>query len=353
MIDPVLQLVVRTVRRSPFLRRMVADLVERAKEGTPDFERFPELAEFADSRGHAFVLRSGVRDHVNPGWHSMCDPTPATETLAQRESKARARGSLSDVRRFANLLRPYSGGLEDKTVLEIECYDGAHAFALAKAGTDRVVASDVSAYYVQQSIATTDADEQSDRLVRLRTQLAASFNASTNAVEFVQDDITASSLPSEMFDVICSWEVLEHVADPAATFSEMSRLLKPGGISIHDYNPFFCLSGGHSLCGLDFVWGHVRLNPEDFARYVRQFRPAEAEAAINFFEYNLNRMTLLMLRDLCTRAGLQELSIIPAPKQGHATLVTSTIMEQCRAVHPTVTLLDLITPRVVAIHRKP
>lgn len=80
--------------------------------------------------------------------------------------------------------------------------------------------------------------------------------------------------------------------------------------------------------------------------------PARVAAVTNFFEYNLNRMTLFMMRDLCTRAGLQELSITCAPKQGHAALVTSTIMGQFRAVHPAVTLLDPITPSVVAIHRK-
>jgi 2-polyprenyl-3-methyl-5-hydroxy-6-metoxy-1,4-benzoquinol methylase len=41
-----------------------------------------------------------------------------------------------------------------------------------------------------------------------------------------------SSLPSKTFDCITLWHVLEHFNDPVKYFSEISRLLKPGGLCV-------------------------------------------------------------------------------------------------------------------------
>ena len=70
----------------------------------------------------------------------------------------------------------------------------------------------------------------------------------------------------------------------------MFRILKPGGYSFHEYNPFFSFNGGHSLCTLDFMWGHVRLSSIDFPKYLKQFRPFEYDLAMRFYKENLNRM---------------------------------------------------------------
>ena len=60
-------------------------------------------------------------------------------------------------------------------------------------------------------------------------------------------------------------------------------------------NPFFSFNGGHSLCTLDFMWGHVRLSETEFERYLIQFRPKENKVAMKFYRNNLNRMTLKKL----------------------------------------------------------
>jgi SAM-dependent methyltransferase len=44
----------------------------------------------------------------------------------------------------------------------------------------------------------------------------------------------AVTLPPESFDVILSVAVLEHVYDPDASFDAMHRLLKPGGLLLHE-----------------------------------------------------------------------------------------------------------------------
>jgi 2-polyprenyl-3-methyl-5-hydroxy-6-metoxy-1,4-benzoquinol methylase len=46
------------------------------------------------------------------------------------------------------------------------------------------------------------------------------------------DDITASKLAPQSFDLILCTEVVEHIADSAAAIAGMKRLLKPGGVLI-------------------------------------------------------------------------------------------------------------------------
>ena len=126
----------------------------------------------------------------------------------------------------------------------------------------------------------------------------------------MEDDITATGLEPGTFDAIVSFEVLEHVQDPRAAFTAMARLLRPGGIVYHDYNPFFAANGGHSLCTLDFPWGHA-LDAADFKRYVADLRPDEFDQALRFYSESLNRMTRAELRDSIADAGLDLLHVLP------------------------------------------
>lgn len=46
------------------------------------------------------------------------------------------------------------------------------------------------------------------------------------------------TFPPRMFDVVCLWDVLEHVADPVATLKVVASILKPGGhlvVNFPDY----------------------------------------------------------------------------------------------------------------------
>lgn len=40
----------------------------------------------------------------------------------------------------------------------------------------------------------------------------------------------ALPLPAEAFDLVCCWDVLEHVQNPRAVLSEVCRVLRPGGV---------------------------------------------------------------------------------------------------------------------------
>ena len=171
-------------------------------------------------------------------------------------------------------------------------------------------------------------------------------------VVFREDDICSPGVPSESVDVIFSWEVMEHVGDPAAAFNEMYRMLRPGGFVFHEYNPFFSINGGHSLCTLDFLWGHARLTAADFERYLDEVRPAEKGLALAFYHNNLNRMTLSDLQRHVADAGFTPLSVLPWSKRKHLELVTKDVLRQCVDVYPPATLADLISPVVWVLLQK-
>lgn len=100
-------------------------------------------------------------------------------------------------------------------------------------------------------------------------------------VQFHVGDVTKQTdLPDEYFDVVFSSSVIEHIADLPAAFKEIKRLLKPGGITMHSYDPYFHPAGGHSLGILDTPWGHVRLSKDEVLDYIRTMRPHEAPVAV-------------------------------------------------------------------------
>jgi SAM-dependent methyltransferase len=55
------------------------------------------------------------------------------------------------------------------------------------------------------------------------------FGAAIDGVELLNGDIGDVSLPEGSIDLVMSRSVMEHVENPVAVYSEISRVLKPGG----------------------------------------------------------------------------------------------------------------------------
>ncbi len=314
--------------------------------------------------GHSFVDRHGVRhpldhalrDRLKPGWQAMLDPAEADRQPSVRDLRSRATSAADTVREADQVVAAVTGKSLAGRILEIGCYDGAAAFQLARRDGIHVVASDFARYYVvQQRRRPSDNDllRSQARLVALRERARVVASVASDKVQFVEDDISSSSLAPSTFDAIVSFEVLEHVASPRAAFESMARLLVPGGVAYHEYNPFFSVVGGHSLCTLDMPWGHARLEPGDFERYVAEIRPIEAEQALRFYRDNLNRMTLADLRSAVARADLELVALLPWSDRTLLPDLTPQIVSEVQRVYPTAATEDLLATFVSVVVRKP
>jgi ubiquinone/menaquinone biosynthesis C-methylase UbiE len=58
------------------------------------------------------------------------------------------------------------------------------------------------------------------------------FDTSAGDLELHNADLGALPLPSESVDVVMARSVMEHVTDPLAVYSEVRRVLKPGGLFV-------------------------------------------------------------------------------------------------------------------------
>jgi len=337
----------------------VCRMLEKNITALPSKEKLGVWGGFVDAKGHRLDLLTGFRDLIKPGWEAMLRPDSAALSLPSQEyARLRFRMWHGNLDGVEQLLQKVSGSLKGQDILEVGAHDGATAYALAGYGARSVCATDKASYYLTQAPGKDPEARELEAVNRSLGQIRevyARFLDPDRAqrVRFADDDITASALPPAAFDLLLSWELLEHVTQPAAAFAAMARVLRPGGIAFHDYNPFFALNGGHSLCTLDFPWGHARLSGEDFERYIKELRPNEVERALTFYRNGLNRMTLRGVENYAREAGLTPLAILPQSSPSHLDLLDADAFAQCKAVYPDVEVLDLISPAVILVLQKP
>jgi 2-polyprenyl-3-methyl-5-hydroxy-6-metoxy-1,4-benzoquinol methylase len=328
--------------------------VQRAFNAPIDLGKFEKMGQFTDSLQNSYVLYRGLRSRIKPGWESMVATKPKKSSPVDLKNLKNA-GS-EKVNRILPVIKALGKSLDQCTVLEVGCHSGSASFALSEAGANKVTGSEFLGYKVESVELGSENNEMrlnevDDKLSTLRNQLAGQFTQSKN-VDFAEDDICNTKLPKNAYDIICSWEVLEHLHDPGKAFQNCYDLLKDDGIMIHRYNPFFSLNGGHSLCTLDFLWGHTRLSDSDFEKYLDEIRPDEKEKALSFYRKGLNRMTLHDLTKHLNAADLELVSIIPFTNQQHLLTVTEDVLIQSKMHYPDADILDFIAPLVLVAVRK-
>jgi SAM-dependent methyltransferase len=89
-------------------------------------------------------------------------------------------------------------------------------------------------------------------------------HAAPPPVTLMRMDATRLTFPDASFDVVHSYDVLEHVDDVEAVVRETVRVLRPGGLALYILMPYTCENGSHDYRligghrgGLP-LWAHLR-----------------------------------------------------------------------------------------------
>lgn len=171
----------------------------------------------------------------------------------------------------------------------------------------------------------------------------------------VADITTRTKYDDDSFDLIYSGSVLEHIVNLPDAIKEMSRLLRPGGVMVHNYNPFYGYNGAHALGIPDTPWGHTLMSAEDTRRYFWKFRPHEAKISSEWTDTALTRdYPIAKVQELLSDTGfhIHRWLEIKSPKMDPHSLTPEIVREALR-INPGITISDLLASGVSFIARKP
>lgn len=314
-------------------------------------DRFPVMGVYRHPDGEKISLYSGYREYLKPG-HFLAHTSERGYELFFRDNGEEyvGKAGINGAMQFISFIRQNLNiEIKGKKILEVGCGDGSLAYLLAAHG-----ASEIHGIDVEFSKFPFYAKHQ-EVLRKIVCELPIMKHKRIEDIEKIirlyQLDIQTPRI-NEQFDLILSNSVLEHIQDLGAGFKGMHALLKPGGIMVHKFNPFFSENGGHEFCILDFPWGHVRLSPEEVENYLNTYRAWEKEKAFKIFnrEFNAPRLTLDEIDTLANHAGF-EIQFASEECSFHWTYnsLPSRILSQCKRTYPKITWHDLISDRVTRV----
>lgn len=342
------------------LEDKVATLNKLVNLKVKNYENKPKIFDtFIDSYGKRYKLVDGLRDKIKPGWESNLKDKNYKSTPSKNEILFQIKCSKNQIKELERLMAIHSIFITPKMdILEIGAAEGAATYQIASKNPKSILGSDYFMYQANQSVSFKNINQtlelERKQLDRIRNKIGDFYSDDvSDKVSFIDDDICNSKIESESKDLILSWETLEHLQNPQNAFHEMYRILKPGGFAFHQYNPFFSYNGGHSLCTLDFMWGHVRLSAKDFERYLKQFRKEEYEMAMNFYKENLNRMTSNKLKAYIKKSGFEQIMFFPQVYFENYFELTELIYKDCKLNYPTIEVVDLVCPAFYVGLKKP
>jgi SAM-dependent methyltransferase len=171
-----------------------------------DVELDVELLKSEIKKTYASVSEQPEKDFIFPTGRAWAEDLDYPPELADVPERA--------VESFAGVANPFSlGRLEPgERVLDLGC----------GAGTDSLVAAQM----VGQQGYVTGIDMTQEMLAKAR---AAAAELSSTNVEFVEGEAERLPFPDESFDVVISNGVIDLIPDKDAVFSELHRVLVPGG----------------------------------------------------------------------------------------------------------------------------
>ena len=130
---------------------------------------------------------------------------------------------------YEDIVRYVNKPVHEIRTLEVGCGGARTSVFLAKKG---------------MNVTVTDFSPEALRLARTNFE-----KGGIKRFAAIQDDLLNSKLDPGAYDVVMSFGLLEHFEDLRGPFRQMARLLRPGGIQIHDI-----ITDRFSVQHLSFAW---------------------------------------------------------------------------------------------------
>src|SRR6266851_2082431 len=159
------------------------------------------------------------------------------EQLDSRSSQISAESFEEEIPKFRKIVGRFEGHLPvdpGLRYLDMGCGTGELTIAFAKLGVRRITGVDFLPRHIERAKAYA-------------VQLGMG-----RGVQFICRDLRAW-VPEEKYDVLLSFDALEHIEDPKTFLRKMTDFIAPGGIAVLAFGPLF-----HSPFG-DHMYGFFRL----------------------------------------------------------------------------------------------
>jgi len=140
---------------------------------------------------------------------------------------------VSNVDVYRKLFSEFTS-FQNKTVLELGCSSGYL----------------IEAFKESESFSAIGADIDSEKIARAR-------NLHGDLAEWVDTTPTTIPIPSNSVDVIYTVDTVEHLSQPHEIFLDAYRVLRPGGLFLIHFCPWFSPNGSHLEDIIPFPWAHV------------------------------------------------------------------------------------------------
>jgi SAM-dependent methyltransferase len=179
----------------------------------------------------------------------------------------------------------------DKSVLDVGCGYGTTCIYMALHGARKVMGIDIDAHHIQFA----------------RTKLCSDYSELVSKVEF-KVVTEPRQLGGEKFDIICSKDSFEHIADPQKYLHDLQEYVAEDGIIVIGFGPLWKSPyGGHIHFMTPLPWAHLLFPEQVIMRERRRFRPEESAQTFAEVKGGLNKMTLAKFQAAIKNTSLQPL----------------------------------------------
>ena len=210
---------------------------------------------------------------------------PRREVDGEKDPEAELREIIDTIPGILELIR-------NRSVLDFGCGTGLHAIAMAMAGASHVTGLDINERWLE----------------------SARTSARTFAVEDRVD--FKPTVGDEKFDVVLSFNSMEHFSEPAVVLKKMRDVVRSNGrVVIAFAPPWLSAYGAHMHHFTRVPWVHL-LFSERTVMTVRNRYSTDQPARYEDVEGGLNRMTVRRFEQLVPNAGFQPVWTRLTPMKG-------------------------------------